>query len=572
MTRFSNAALLNHVAILGKTGSGKTSTAKLLVEQVVDDGARVCILDPVKSDWWGLISSADGKRPGLPFQILGGPRGHVPLHSSAGRAVGELVGSGKLPLSIVDMADFEPGGLQRFFVDFAGALMKSARGVVYLVIEEAHEFAPKERSGIGAENLSIHWAKKLATAGRSKGVRLVVATQRTQALHNAVLGSCETLITHRLTAPADQAPVVKWLRANTDKPTATKVEESLSSLKTGTGWVCSGEEQAFERVRFDKFRTFDNSKTPDGDAGDSAIKTAAVDVEALRTLIGDAVKDAEENDPKKLKAQIAELKRAAATAPAGPAPEEIESRERIAYARGWADKARAAREAFAALVERQCQESLALRDVVHDLATKHHAEYAAAIGALQDPPPAHGQAIVPPPGIVRQPTSKPPQVFDRSAAGTAKPVGPERRPLQVLVDRYPAGFTEAQWATLAGMKRSGGTWSTYKSRLKQADLIEPRDGLWFATGDAVASIGRDIPHQDPISMWKNALGAGPARIIDALAPRGASPTARSELAELVNMAEGGGTFSTYLSKLKSNGVIEKVGDGFRLTSVMLERS
>jgi DNA helicase HerA-like ATPase len=60
------------------------------------------------------------------------------------------------------------------------------------VIEEAHEFAPKERAGIGAENMAIHWAKKLATAGRSKGIRLIVATQRVQALHNAVLGSCET--------------------------------------------------------------------------------------------------------------------------------------------------------------------------------------------------------------------------------------------------------------------------------------------------------------------------------------------------------------------------------------------
>jgi hypothetical protein len=72
--------------------------------------------------------------------------------------------------------------------------MRHARGVVYLVIEEAHELAPKERAGFGAENMAIHWAKKLATAGRSKGIRLIVATQRVQALHNAVLGSCETLI------------------------------------------------------------------------------------------------------------------------------------------------------------------------------------------------------------------------------------------------------------------------------------------------------------------------------------------------------------------------------------------
>jgi hypothetical protein len=158
---------------VGKTGSGKTSTAKLAIEQVVAEGARVCILDPIKSDWWGLTSSADGKRPGLPFHILGGPRGHVPLHASAGKAIGEIVANGALPLSIIDMADFEPGGQAKFFTDFAPTLLRKMRGVVYLVIEEAHLFAPKERSGIGAENLSIHWAKTLATAGRSKGIRLM---------------------------------------------------------------------------------------------------------------------------------------------------------------------------------------------------------------------------------------------------------------------------------------------------------------------------------------------------------------------------------------------------------------
>lgn len=167
MSAFPAAALAQHIALLGKTGSGKTSTGKGLVEQIVasDPLARVCILDPIKSDWWGLTSSADGRHPGLPFHILGGPRGHVDLHPSAGRAIGEMVGRGALPLSIIDMADFPPGGLQEFFNEFAPALLRTMRGVVHLVIEEAHEFAPKERAGIGGENLTLHHAKKLATAG-----------------------------------------------------------------------------------------------------------------------------------------------------------------------------------------------------------------------------------------------------------------------------------------------------------------------------------------------------------------------------------------------------------------------
>lgn len=307
MSKIPQKILDQHIAIVGKTGSGKTSTEKVIVETVVDDGFRVCVLDTIKSDWWGITSSASGKSPGLHFKIMGGPKGHVPLHSSAGKVMGELVGSGKLPLSIIDMADFEAGGVQRFFIDFATSLMKNMKGVLYLVIEEAHEIAPKKKAGIGNENLAMHWAKKLATAGRSKGIRLIVATQRTQALHNAVLGSCETVIAHRLSAPADQEPIMKWLKANTDKETEIKVMKSISSLPTGTGWICSGEAKIFEMFKFPKFRTYDNTATPTKDGKNIAIKMAPVDHEELRILIGDAVKEEEANDSSILRKRIREL-------------------------------------------------------------------------------------------------------------------------------------------------------------------------------------------------------------------------------------------------------------------------
>ena len=330
------AALKQHIAFLGKTGSGKTSTAKLAVEQILreDPGARVCILDPLKSDWWGLTSSANGRNPGLPFYILGGPRGHVQLHDSAGKAIGELVANGALPLSIIDMADFKPGGLQRFFNDFAPALMKRMRGVVYLVLEEAHEFAPKERTGIGAESMAIHYAKQLATAGRSKGIRIMVVTQRTQALHNALLGSCDTMIAHRLTAPADQEPVKKWLKANVSKEIFDRVSTTLAGLKTGSAWICSGEAEVAELVQFPKISTFDNSATPTGNEASQDIKTAPVDQDKLRAIIGTAVKEAEADDPKALRAEITRLKSELAKKPADAAPIDTAEIERKAWVRG----------------------------------------------------------------------------------------------------------------------------------------------------------------------------------------------------------------------------------------------
>lgn len=300
-----DAALKRHTAILGMTGSGKSSTGRVMVEHVVAQGHRVCILDTLKSDWWGITSSANGQKAGLPFTILGGPRGHMELPSSAGKAIGQLVGNGKLPLSIIDMADFEPGGLQRFFVDFAQSLLKNIKGVVYLVIEEAHEVAPKERAGFGAENMAIHYAKKLGTGSRTKGIRLIVATQRVQALHNAVLGSCETVIAHRIGFADDQVPVLKWMKAKIGAENTKTVEAELANLPDGEAFIASGAPvKIFERRKFPLFKTFDNTKTPDGDLDDLKVTTAFVDRAELKTIIGDTIRQEESDNPEKLRTRI----------------------------------------------------------------------------------------------------------------------------------------------------------------------------------------------------------------------------------------------------------------------------
>ena len=565
-------SLENHIAILGKTGSGKTSTAKLVVERVVAEGARVCVLDPIKSDWWGMTSSADGKHAGLPFHILGGPHGHVPLHSSAGAAIGEIVATGALPLSILDMSDFEAGGLQRFFVDFAPALLRRMRGVVYLVLEEAHEFAPKERAGFGGENMMVHFAKKLASAGRSKGIRMILATQRTQSLHNALLGSCETMIVHRLTAPADQKPVLNWLKANAPDGIMKTVEDELASLPTGTGWLGSGEARVFERVRFPRIHTYDNSASPTADSGDHKVTTAPVDQEKLRSIIGDAVKEAEANDPKKLKEhiaafekQIANLKRELAAKPvpvAAPVVDEDAIAEK-AFKVGFEEGQAAAWRKAAELFDEWANSVLAAvgSKPAFPVIAVPTARVAPQTRALVRP--VHHTA----PAARRAPAQA-------TANGAAVSLGAERKPLALLAVAYPAGYTEAQWATLAGFKRTGGTWSTYKSRLRSQGLIEQVGGLWFATPLGVDAVGEtpiDLPTspRGRLDMWKGKIAAvGP--MLDALYAAYPQAIDREQLAEHIGMTPTGGSFNTYLSRLRSNGLLEEPERGLvRLSAAIM---
>jgi hypothetical protein len=541
-----DAILKQHIAILGKTGSGKTSTAKLCIEQVVASGARVCILDPIKSDWWGLTSSASGKREGLPFRILGGPRGHVPLHSSAGKVLGELVGKGKLRLSIFDMADFEPGGLQKFFVDFAASLFKHARGVVYLVMEEAHEFAPKEKSGIGNETMAIYWAKRLATGSRKKGVRLIMPTQRAQALHNALLGSCDTLVTHRLTLPADQEAAEIWLKKNVTKELFQEITSSFAKLPTGSAWVCSGEAQIFERVQFPRIKTYDNSATPENDDAVDEVKTAAIDHDELKAIIGDAVREAEANDPKALKAEIARLKSDLAKAPktAKNIPQNIPDpkAEQAGYDRGWSDCDGTYR-ARIATAQAKLQQNLLDALTINPTKGKFKPEYKSGLQ------PSSGEQ---PEAAGAHPHCGKPLATGR---GDGTYSGPQMKVLRALAMWKTLGHeqpTKEMVGAVAGYSPRSGGYATLLSSLRTIDAIDyPSPGLLVMKTNGIEAPSREQARDHMLSVLSNPQ----RKIVDALIAVGSSAT-KEKVGEDTGYSPSSGGFATLLSSIRTLGIID----------------
>lgn len=554
--KLPDAILAQHMAVLGKTGSGKTSTAKLFIEHVASEGARVCVLDPIKSDWWGLASNADGKKAGLPFQILGGPRGHVPLHSSAGKAIAEIVSDGRLPLSIIDMAEFAPGGQAQFFVDFVPMLIRKMKGVVYLVIEEAHLFAPKERSGIGQESMAIHWAKTMATAGRSKGIRLILLTQRTQALHNALLGSCDTIIAHRLTAPADQLPVVKWLKANVDAETVAKVENSLSSVKTGTGWVCSGEAKFNELVAFPRIKTYDNTATPTGEGSEHAVKMAPVDTDRLIAIIGKAAEEAKAEDPKELRKEIANLKRQLSTkAPIvdDKALERAQAQGKQEADKEWRPKFNELQKAIGPLQKRLEQ----IAKLAHLNGEVPKVEAPAAVSAA----PVQRQ-------VVRRqvaPRTVPPDRIAESGAWDRLPIG-EEKILAALI-QYPDGLDRSQITVLTTYKRS--TRDRYLQFLQAKGLVVDRGGKLFATEEGIAA----LPDAEPLptgtelqQYWLSKLPVGEEAILKCLIERHPQAMTRDELSEATGYKRS--TRDRYLQFMQSKQIVVAESDGVRASDTL----
>jgi len=154
--------------------------------------------------------------------------------------------------------------------------------------------------------------------------------------------------------------------------------------------------------------------------------------------------------------------------------------------------------------------------------------------------------------------------------GEDRPLGAERKPLAALASVYPAGMTDAQWRVASGFKRSG-TWSTYLSRLRAAGRIEERSGLTFITELGVADLGTNVPTmpapgRELVEWWAQRIPAA-GRLLRVIAehPNGLT---REELAAQVEMTATGGSFSTYLSRLRSPGLIEEQ-DGQVKASVQL---
>jgi hypothetical protein len=300
--------LKRHLAILGKSGSGKTYAAKGAVERLLAGGQQVVILDPT-SAWWGLRLAQDGKTPlNEHLVIIGGRHGDVPLAGTPeqGAAIAELVCREGLSC-VLDTGDLTVGERTRWALKFAETLYRRVQRPLHLVIDEAHEFAPQGSNPSPEAAQMVHAFKQLASGGRSRGVRLMLITQRPAKLHKDVLTTAETLVAMRVLAPQDREAIKEWVEGCGDPKRAREVLDSLAQLKVGEGWYwCPELEIGPVRLGSLPIRTYDSSATPeDGQA--RQVELGQVDRERIGRLLAAAGEQIAADDPRQLRARIKQL-------------------------------------------------------------------------------------------------------------------------------------------------------------------------------------------------------------------------------------------------------------------------
>ncbi len=108
-------------------------------------GRRVLVLDPL-SVWWGLKASADGKSPGYPIPVFGGPKADIAITGESGHILGQLLTDTQIS-AVLDMGLMRKAEQARLVADVLDHLFTVNREPLWLVLEEADAFAPQQPMG-----------------------------------------------------------------------------------------------------------------------------------------------------------------------------------------------------------------------------------------------------------------------------------------------------------------------------------------------------------------------------------------------------------------------------------------
>ncbi len=574
-------AVTETFAILAKRGAGKTYTAAVLVEEMMAAGLPVIIVDPV-GVWWGLRSSADGRAEGLPVVIFGGDHADLPLAETAGALLADLVVDDRVP-AVLDLSALSKSAARRFMTDFAERLYHRNRDPLHLVLDEADAFAP-QRTDPGGQRL-LGAIEDLVRRGRARGIGVTLITQRPAVLNKDVLTQAEVLIALRMTGPRDVAAIDEWVRLHAEEDQATEVKRSLPSLPIGTAWVWSpGWLGLLQRVAVRHRHTFDSSATPKaGQRRLTPTRLAPVDLAALGQRITAMATDAAATDPTALRARVAQLEGELTALRAAPARlERVEvpvlDPATVNRLEGWVADIRDLCNALGAAATQVSDQLAAARTDTTSApwrAAPPRTAPAAPAPARQAPerPTSTTMSAREP----AAPKTHPGPGVDRSSGGESDAVAPPlkagaRRMLHTLARHDPMRVTRAQLATLSRFKVTGGTFGTYYSALRRAGLITEHDGLIELTdaGRAAAGVSAAAPAStaELRQQWRTALKAGARTMLDLLIDAHPDALTRDELAQRAGYEISGGTFNTYLSTLRRNGLADITADTVRANDVL----
>lgn len=575
-----NDAVTQKLAFIGRSGSGKTYAATKLAEEMLDHKAQVVILDPV-GVWHGLRTASDGKHPGFDIPVFGGLHGDVPIEAGAGKLLAEVIVEKGLS-AVLDVSMLRKGQRKEFVTDFAETLFyqkKSKRSPIHLFIEECQTFIPQRVMGEDARMLGAF--EDMCKLGRNFGIGYTLVSQRPQAVNKDVLNQVEALFVLQLTGPQERKAIADWI---VEKGLEKTLVDDLTSLEIGTAFCWSPQWlKILQKVKIAKKHTFDASATPTFNGVDVARTWAKVDLEQLKTSMASLIKVKEENDPKILKSKIialqSDLRKAVAgkpvVQPKAPVDNHLEPLKKIMA------KYRKTFERGAALLDKRKQDLDKITAFFKDAKDTFEQCFGKiertpilkvpSVAAVGSTPRA---IVVPTLTKLGQKLQRTKKIEDKNLQSKdedARSIDSGMLEAVAIYDQLRGQATRKQIAALRGITSNGSTFATYLSTLKTEGLISVNGPVVQLTDEGrKRTAGMNItPPTDPkemLTMWLGKVAGGSGKMLQMIFDAYPNSVTREAIGEALGIEYKGSTFATYLSNLKTNGLITVNGADVILSS------
>lgn len=233
--------------VTGKSGSGKSNTASVIAEELLEAGFPLLIID-TDGEYYGLKEEYEMLHAGADEEC------DIQIGPEHAEQMAALALEENVPI-ILDVSGYlDEGVADELIKKVAQQLFvkeKKLKKPFLLVVEEVHEYIP-EGGGVGETgNLLI----KISKRGRKHGLGIVGISQRPADVKKDFITQANWLVWHRLTWDNDTNVVGRIID--------TEYSELVSELGDGQGFVQTDWTNVeVQKVQFRRKRTFDAGATP----------------------------------------------------------------------------------------------------------------------------------------------------------------------------------------------------------------------------------------------------------------------------------------------------------------------
>ncbi len=265
--------------VTGKSGGGKSNTASVVAEKLLDNGFGLLIVD-VDGEYYGLKEEYEILHAGADEEC------DIQVTVDHAERIAALALEENVPI-ILDISSFlDENEADELLTEVSRQLFakaKKQKQPFLMLVEECHEWIP-ENGSVGEPGKMLI---KIGKRGRKHGLGIVGISQRPADVKKDFITQCDWIVWHRLTWDNDTKVVGRIL----DSTYAGAVED----LDDGEAFLMSDWGETVRRVQFHRKTTFDAGATPGlDDFQRPELKSVSEDLVEELASIGDDEPDTDD--------------------------------------------------------------------------------------------------------------------------------------------------------------------------------------------------------------------------------------------------------------------------------------